>query len=85
MTQTEPPRDATRGLGQVQRRVLDYLNCEPRGREDGHPVHVTTTEIVDDVLDQRIVVQRALRSLERRGLVERAPWRSGHPSLWRRT
>jgi ribosomal protein S19E (S16A) len=90
----------SRGLGPVQRNVLTYLRREPLGRENGVVTAVATSVIADVAYghrsrrllrkghassDERKSVQRALRSLERRGLVERDPWRSGQESRWRLT
>jgi hypothetical protein len=84
----------------VQQRCLRYLRRIPEGREHGFPVAVSTTVIADVVFshrsrrlavkttsthDQRKSVQRALRGLEKSGLVERLPWKHGQVSYWRIT
>jgi hypothetical protein len=90
----------SRGPGRVQRLVLIYLEREPAGRENGQVTAVTTAVIADVVYghrsrnalrkthasrEERKSTQRALRGLERRGLVERDPWQPGRASFWRRT
>jgi hypothetical protein len=76
----------SRGLGRVQRAILDYLATDPSGRWDtsGFPIPTTVYRVTCAVFgvsqptdSQRASVRRAARQLHRAGLIrlqERTVW-----------